>query len=80
MPGGYVPGGYRTTYWVKNDVKYFTGFFLNLGFHSTVGIEGGYSDSSQLGVNISHGCIRLLEKNAKWIYDNALPGTKVVVY
>ena len=80
MPGGYVPGGYRTTYWVKNDVKYFTGFLLNLGFHSTVGIEGGYSDSSQLGVNISHGCIRLLEKNAKWIYDNALPGTKVVVY
>ena len=78
--GGYTPGGYRTTYWVKNDVRYFTGFVCNLGFHSTVGIEGGYSDLSQLGRDISHGCVRLLEANARWIYDNALPGTKVVVF
>lgn len=78
--GNYTPGGYRTTYWASNDVKYFTGFILNLGFHSTVGVQGGYSDYGQLGGNITHGCIRLLEANARWIYYNALPGTKVVVF
>lgn len=78
--GNYTPGGYRTTYWAKNDVKYFTGFVLNLGFHSTIGYEGGYSDSRQLGKSISHGCIRLTEANARWIFYNALPGTKVYVY
>ena len=78
--GYYTPGGYRTEYWVPNDVKYFTGFVCNLGFHSTIGYQGGYSDPGQLGGNITHGCIRLLEANAKWIFDNALPGTKVVVF
>ena len=78
--GDYTPGGYRTTYWAINDVRYFTGFLLNLGFHSTVGWEGGYSDPSQLGKRISHGCIRLAEMDAKWIYDNCLPGTKVITY
>ena len=78
--GDYTPGGYRTKYWAKNDVKYFTGFLLNLGFHSTVGYQGGYSDTSQLGKSVSHGCIRLAEEAASWIYHNALPGTKVWVY
>ena len=78
--GNYTPGGYRTTYWAKNDVTYFTGFILNLGFHSTIGYEGGYSDPSQLGKHITHGCIRLTEENAKWIYNNATQGTKVYVF
>ena len=78
--GNYTPGGYRTTYWAINDVTYFTGFLLNLGFHSTVGYQGGYSDANQLGKHITHGCIRLAEDCAKWIYYNALPGTKVYVF
>ena len=78
--GNYTPGGYRTTYWAINDVTYFTGFILNLGFHSTIGYQGGYSDPSQLGKHITHGCIRLAEENAKWIYYNATQGTKVYVY
>lgn len=70
-------GGYRTTYYPEDDLKYFTGYCLDIGFHSCIGWEGGYSDWSQLGKGISHGCIRLIEANAKWIYDNAMPGTKV---
>ncbi len=34
----------------------------------------------RLGQNLSHGCIRLELKNAKWMYDNIKPGTKVVIY
>ena len=73
-------GGYRTTYYPEDDIRYFTGICLDLGFHSCIGWEGGYSDWGQLGKNISHGCIRLLESCAKWIYDNALPGTRALLY
>ena len=34
----------------------------------------------RLGINASHGCIRLTLTNAKWIYDNIPRGTKVVIY
>lgn len=33
-----------------------------------------------LGVNASLGCVRLCAADAKWIYDNAPRGTRVVVY
>lgn len=33
-----------------------------------------------LGMNYSHGCIRLTVDNAKWIWDNVPTNTKVVVY
>ena len=34
----------------------------------------------RLGINASHGCVRLALTNAKWIYDNIPVGTKVVIY
>ncbi|MBQ7739739.1 MAG: L,D-transpeptidase family protein [Eubacterium sp.] len=36
--------------------------------------------NSRLGKNLSHGCIRLATKNAKWIYDNIPKRTKCVIY
>jgi len=36
--------------------------------------------SGTLGKNLSHGCIRLKLKNAKWIYNNCKSGTKIVIY
>ena len=72
------PYTWQTTYFAKDDIKWYTNFCLDLGFHSTIGWDGGYSDPSQIGKKISHGCIRLLEENAKWIYYNAGYGTKVV--
>lgn len=33
-----------------------------------------------LGVNQSHGCVRLPLSGAKWIFDNITYGTKVVIY
>ena len=72
------PYTWQTTYFAKDDIKWYTNFCLDLGFHSTIGWDGGYSDPNQIGKKISHGCIRLLEENAKWIYYNAGYGTKVV--
>ena len=34
----------------------------------------------RLGINASHGCVRLSIENAKWIYDTIPSGTKVIVY
>lgn len=73
-------GGYQTPYYAKDDIRWYTNFVLDLGFHSTIGWDGGYSDPNQIGRKISHGCIRLLEENAKWIYYNCAVGTKVITY
>ena len=61
----------------EDALVYFTSFFGARGFHSTC---GNHSDPSQTGVRISHGCIRLLEANAYWIYKNIPLGTVVYAY
>lgn len=81
-PGDPMPSNsnnYRDDNWEKSSVLYFTGFCLNLGFHSKVyNSQYGYSDPNQVG-RISHGCIRLDEWQAKFIFDNCLRGTRVFV-
>ena len=37
----------------------------------------GYNN---LSVSRSHGCVRLIAKNAKWIYDNCAVGTAITIY
>lgn len=51
-------------------------------FHSVlyqIGSKTAFVDS-RLGLNISHGCIRMNINSAKWIYDNIPAKTKVVIY
>lgn len=49
-------------------------------------ISGGYffhtilASTSELGHNLSHGCIRLAPANAQWIYHNIKGGTTVSIY
>ena len=51
-------------------------------FHSV--LYNKYSRTSiqdgRLGMNLSHGCIRLAYDNAKWIHTNIKSGTRVVIY
>lgn len=62
---------------------YYTQFRGNYLFHSVI-----YDRSSspvhvvdgRLGINASHGCVRLALSNAKWIYNHIRSGTKVVIY
>lgn len=35
---------------------------------------------NNLGSRVSHGCVRLCVRDAKWIYDNCPSGTSVVIY
>lgn len=61
---------------------YATRFYKRCYFHSVVYNYQSMSSvqDGRLGGNLSHGCIRLAINNAKWIYDNIEPGTKVVIY
>ena len=63
---GYTDSDGRREYDSADQLKWFRSIYMDYGFHSTC---GNYSDPSQVGKRISHGCIRLLEQYAKMIYD-----------
>ncbi|MCF0230477.1 MAG: L,D-transpeptidase, partial [Parasporobacterium sp.] len=66
--------GYTCWWWVSWNGPYL--------FHSQVYNIGSMTSlqDASMGVNVSHGCVRLYIDNAKWLYDNIPSGTKVFVY
>lgn len=66
--------GYSCWYWTQ--------FYGNYLFHSV--LYNPHSQTSiqdgRLGINASHGCVRLALSNAKWINRNIPSGTKVWSY
>lgn len=71
--GHYFDSGASRCYW-------WTQFYGNYLFHSTLYNHNGVPTDSRLGMALSHGCVRLNINNAKWIYDNIPAGTTVIVY
>ena len=71
---GYSFGsGYTCYYWTQ-----FYGSYL---FHSILYNQGTLTvQDGTMGANVSHGCVRLLIENAKYIYDTIPKGTTVVSY
>ena len=73
---------------LQGDVygQYATQITGNILFHSVPYTEKynnaslEYWEYDKLGTSASLGCIRLTVKNAKWIYDNCVAGTKVYFY
>ena len=61
---------------------YYTQFYGDYLFHSVLYWPGSMTSiqDGRLGINASHGCVRLDIGNAKWIYDNIPSHTKVVVF
>ena len=72
--GYYFDSGSSRCYW-------YTQFYGNYLFHSVLynKYTGALADG-RVGMQLSHGCVRLEIGNAKWIYDNIPQGTTVVVY
>lgn len=66
--------GYSCWYWTQ-----FYGDYL---FHTVLYSKGSKTNiiDGRLGINASHGCVRLSMDDAKWIYDNIPSGTKVYIY
>ena len=40
----------------------------------------GTPDKASVGLSVTHGCIRLLDDDIEWLYDNVPVGTKVYLY
>ena len=60
---------------------YYTQFYGDYLFHSVLYQQGTFNIlDGRIGMNLSHGCIRLPLDQAKWIYDNIPYGTKVAIY
>lgn len=61
------------------SVKYATRIIGAYYYHSILyNSTGEFVIDGRLGMALSHGCIRLATKNAKWIYDN-IPDTTTVI-
>ena len=71
--GYYFDSGASRCFW-------WTQFYGNYLFHSTLYSHGGVPTDSRLGMALSHGCVRLNINNAHWINQNIPTGTTVVVY
>lgn len=70
---GYVFGSGFSYYYTQSCGNYL--------FHSVTYYQNTFSImDGRLGMNLSHGCVRLQIDNAKWIYDNIPSGTKVVTF
>lgn len=62
-------------------VKYATRIKDGYYYHSVLyDSTGSYIIDGRLGKALSHGCIRLDTENAKWIYNNILDTTTVVIH
>ena len=60
---------------------YYTQFFGDYLIHSIKYYQNTFSVlDGRLGMNISHGCVRLPLDEARWIYSTIPTGTKVVTY
>ncbi len=73
IKGRYFDSGSSRCHW-------YTQFKGNYLFHSVLYSKSGKINDGRLGMQLSHGCVRLDINNAKWIYDNIPKGTTVVVY
>lgn len=76
---GYSFGSGHTCYYYY--YYYYTQFFGDYLIHSVTYYQNTFTImEGKMGVNISHGCVRLPIDHAKWIYDNIPYYTKVVTY
>ncbi len=83
----YVPVKYRWHEMIGNCyAQYCTRITTGVLFHSVWYYKNGdkstmsVSAYNVMGQKASHGCVRLLCKDAKWIYDHCAVGTKIVIF
>lgn len=83
----YVPVKYRWHEMIGNCyAQYCTRIAPEILFHSVWYYKNGdkstmsVSAYNVMGQKASHGCVRLLCKDAKWIYDHCAVGTKIKIF
>ena len=83
MPKSRARWGYFPTW--DSHAQYLTRIDSANAFHSVLYTEPNemalaVSSYNALGTRQSHGCVRLLVSDARWIYENCKAGTKITVY
>lgn len=74
-----APWFFASTY--NQGGKYYVQFMGNYLFHSIPFAEDQQTILDEtLGEPASHGCIRLSTDDAKWLYDNVMDGSKIIIY
>lgn len=64
-----------------NTCYYASQFYGDYLFHSTLYWRGTWDTyDDRLGMQLSHGCVRLKTENAKWFYENIPVGSAVYIY
>lgn len=83
----YIPVKYRWHEMIGNCyAQYCSRITTGILFHSVWYYKNGdkstmsVSAYNVMGQKASHGCVRLLCKDAKWIYDHCAVGTKIVIF
>lgn len=83
----HIPVKYRWHEMIGNCyAQYCSRITTGILFHSVWYYKNGdkstmsVSAYNVMGNKASHGCVRLLCKDAKWIYDNCPVGTKIVIF
>ena len=81
----YLPADDRIYKYDYFGAWYYMPYYLDQGFHSVIdGDMDGYvspSDTaSQVGKDISHGCIRCPMDDLKWVWENVPDGSRVIIY
>lgn len=83
----YIPVKYRWHGMIGNCYAQYcsritTGILFHSVWHYRYGDKSSMSVSAYnvMGNKASHGCVRLLCKDAKWIYDHCAVGTKIVIF
>ncbi len=83
----YIPVKYRWHEMIGNCyAQYCTRITTGILFHSVWYYKNGDKSTMSvaaynvMGNKASHGCVRLLCKDAKWIYDKCPIGTKIVIF
>lgn len=83
IKGTFKVGNKGKSFIVKNNpklmCKYFTQIHGNYLFHTVLLNRNGTIANGTLGAKISHGCIRLSIKNAKYIYNNIPSGSTIYI-
>ncbi len=86
--GSFSAGDSRVRFglFVNNGVygQYWTQITRRIYFHSILYTKknaGSYTKTSynQLGKRVSHGCVRLLVPDARWVYYHVAPGTSIEI-
>lgn len=89
--GTFTLNGRRARYctfptWGGNDARWWTQITPEIAFHSVIFTDASKPETlvkssyTNLGKRGSHGCIRLILEDAKWVYDHAREGMQVYIH